>query len=66
MEEIKVGDRVLMKNSWGSMYHAYVRDIIQGWFFKKYLVEWRYNDLDYGVSGNRVDFVYRWKIACKN
>ena len=64
--KIEIGDRVLIKNTWGSMYHGFVQDITWGIFGKRYLVRWNYNDRDYNIRGESIDFKWWWQIACKN
>lgn len=67
MKKYNNGDRILVNPFlFGSTYHAHILDKKWGIFGRKYLCKWNYRDLDYGISGERIGFIYWWSIVCKN
>lgn len=47
-EQYKIGDRILVRNFWGSVFHAYILIIKKGLFGNVYYCKWGVNDDLYG------------------
>ncbi len=66
-EEYKVGDRVLVKSFCGGIaYHAHIKKIVKGFFYTKYMAEWKVDHIDYGKSYTHVGWIRPWNIAYKD
>ncbi len=65
-EEIKIGDRLLVKRLFSSAFHATVIDIKKGLFGKYYICQWTAHDWDYGESYEVAGIIRSWNILCKN
>ena len=61
----KVGDRVLVKDFWGSTFHAYILYVKKGWFGYKYYCKWGVNS-DYAGHYEKGGMLRDWNIICKN
>ena len=64
-EEIEVGDRILYKPIFGSLFTADIIAIKRGVFGKKYYGKWVVNDVDFGIKYQTTGRLYSFNIVGK-
>lgn len=69
-KEYKVGDRVYLRSDFLSkdFFHGNIKGIIDGYFWKKYLIRYtvNYSGFNGHYNYDKTTMVNSWNIICKN